>query len=156
QVRAADGGLGAMTSRSETRASRVLETDDLSVLTGWAQAVVEALAFARERLDLLLRNALPCAPLRTTLRLAHPTRQVFAAVSFIAKVVRPVSPRDSRPTFDDAVNACCEDRPDANEVEILARRVLRSALDQLRSRKPTNGVVVNDGVASSRFDAAAE
>jgi len=148
QVRAVDSGLASTRSRSETRAPRVFESDDLSVITGWAQAVAEALVCAPERLELLLRNALPCAPWRTKLRLAQPSRQFSDAVSFIAKVVRPVSHHDPRPTFDDAVNACREDRPDPNGVEMLARRILRSALDQLQSRRRTNGLVENDGVAS--------
>jgi len=135
QVRATSAGSGVSNARSGMPAGRVLATDDLSVLTGWAQAVAEALAYAPERVDLLLRNALPYAPWRTELQLAEPSRQLCEAVSFIARAVRPTMPAECRPTFDDVVNSCLEDWPSATVVETLARRVLRSALDQLRSRR---------------------
>jgi hypothetical protein len=57
QVRAASTGVPASTPRSATRVPRVLETEDLSVLTGWAQAVAEAMAFAPASLDALLAAA---------------------------------------------------------------------------------------------------
>jgi hypothetical protein len=37
--------------------------------------------------------------------------------------------------LDQVVDSCREDRPDAFSVETLARRVLRSTLDQLRRRQ---------------------
>ena len=62
QVRAASASPRAPNFRSGTRAPRVLETEDLSVLTGWAQAIAEAVAYAPECLDTLLADAGADAP----------------------------------------------------------------------------------------------
>ena len=134
QVRAATSGSPVSNSRAGARTQRALNTDDLSVLTGWAQAVAETIAYAPQSLDALFANAAAGAPWRTALQIEEPSRQLGEAVSFIARVVRAATPPGGLPTFDDAVNACREDRPDATRLESLARRVLRSTLDQLRAR----------------------
>src|SRR5262245_9806322 len=133
QVRAAS--IGVSHARSGTRAPCALETDDLSVLTGWAQAVAEAIADAPECLDTLLSNAGAGARWRTELQLAEPSRQLRDAVSFIAQVVRAVAPPGGVPTLDEMVKSCGEDRPDPTSLEALVCRVLRSTVDQLRNRQ---------------------
>jgi hypothetical protein len=159
QVRAATTGSGAPDSHSGPRAPRVLEIDDLSVLTGWAQAVAEALAHAPECVDALLANAGAGAPWRTAFQLAEPRRQLCDAISFIGDAIRAITPRGGVPMFEEVVVSCREDRPDAPRLETLARRVLRSTLDQLRSRRvteeprtafvPTHG---GSGVADGMLD----
>jgi len=133
QVRAASTGMS--NAPSGTRAPRALETDDLTILTGWAQAVAEAIAYAPECLDALLANASAGAPWRTELQLAEPSRQLGDAVSFIARVVRAGTPPGGLTTLDEVVKSCGEDRPDATSLEALVCRVLRSTADQLRNRQ---------------------
>jgi len=137
QVRAGDAGSGAPNSCTASRVPRVLETDDLSVLTGWAQAVAEAVTYAPERADALLADAGAGAPWRSAFQIAEPSRQLSEAVSFIGQAIRAVTPPGGVPMFDEVVDSCGEDRPDAPGLETLARRVMRSTLDQLRSRHMT-------------------
>jgi hypothetical protein len=83
----------------------------------------------------VLANAGSGAPWRTAFQIAEPSRQLCDAVSFISLAVRAVTPPRGVPMFDELVNSCREDRADAPRLETLARRVLRSTLDQLRSRQ---------------------
>jgi hypothetical protein len=48
QVRASNKGSQSLNSQPETPAPRVLDADELTILTGWAQALAEALAYDPE------------------------------------------------------------------------------------------------------------
>src|SRR5262249_24365052 len=49
QIRASDAGSGSPSSPCGRRTPLVLEVDDLTLLTGWAEAVAEALAHSPDR-----------------------------------------------------------------------------------------------------------
>src|SRR5262249_38719685 len=53
QVRASNANSSRSNSQAVERLPRVLEDEDLTILTGWAQALAEALAYAPECVDLL-------------------------------------------------------------------------------------------------------
>jgi hypothetical protein len=78
QVRAAPEGLRSSNSQTERPAPCLLELDELTILTGWAQALSEALAYAPEYVERLLTDAQPGAPWRAAMEIAEPSRKAFA------------------------------------------------------------------------------
>jgi hypothetical protein len=135
QVRASIAGSESSISQSETPAPRVLELDELTILTGWAQALSEALAHAPERVEALLADARAGAPWRVALGIAEPTRALCEAICFIGRVVRAAAPVGGAPTLDALHVWCLEDRPGEPGIDRLVRRVLRSTLEPLRARQ---------------------
>ena len=137
QVRASRAGSDPSNSHSGTPAPRVLETDDLTILTGWAQALVEALAYAPECVEALLADAHGDAPWRAALGLPEPSWQLSEAIYFIGRVIRAVTSLEGVLMLDALQLLCQEDRSEEHGLEKLVRRVLRSTLYQLRARQAT-------------------
>src|SRR5262249_62165315 len=71
QVRASNPGSMSLNSHRGPLAPRVLEAEELTILTGWAQALAEALAYAPERVDVLLANAQAGAAWRDAFQVAE-------------------------------------------------------------------------------------
>ena len=111
-----------------------LDVDDLTVLTGWAEALAEMLAFAPERADTVVAEAHPDAPWREALGIPAPSRPLTQAIEWLARTVRHEEP-DTPVTFDAALSSCRADQPGEHSLDRLARRVLRSALEQRRTRQ---------------------
>jgi hypothetical protein len=116
-------------------APRVLEADELTILTGWAQALAEALAYAPERVGPLLADASPGAPWRPALHIAEPSTQLSEAIYFIDRAIRAVTSPEGVLTLDALQIWCREDGPGQNGLEVLVHRVLRSTLEQVRTRQ---------------------
>jgi hypothetical protein len=135
QVRASTAGLEHPAHPLGTQTSRVLETEDLTVLTGWAQAVAEGLAYAPEHAPALLAEAKAGAAWRLTLGLAEPSAQLCKSIDCIDRIVRTATSPGSPPTFDAALAALGEDPPGEERLDRLARRVLRSTLEQSLARR---------------------
>jgi hypothetical protein len=135
QVRATGVGRGQSMAQFETPARRVLETHEVSVLTGWAQAFAEALAQAPECVEGLLADANAGAPWRATLRVAEPSQPLVDALLCLSEVIRAAAPPDGPPTTDALLSACREDQPDRPRLERLVRRVARSTIEQLCMRQ---------------------
>jgi hypothetical protein len=135
QVRASSAGSEPSNSQSGTPAPRALEVDELTILTGWAQAVAEALAYAPECVEALLADAHAGAPWRAALRIAEPSQQLSEAIYFLGRAVRAVTPPAGVPTLDALQITCREARPGEHGLEMLVRRVLRSTLEQVRTRQ---------------------
>jgi hypothetical protein len=148
QVRASSRGsdwsksyAGTPAPQVETRVfeTRVFETDDLTILTGWAQAVLEALAHAPDRIEHLLNEARPGSPWRAAFHIAEPSAQLAEAISFMDHTIRAVMSVDSASRIDALRDLCEQDRSGEEEAEKLVRRVLRSTLYQLRAREASEG-----------------
>lgn len=136
QVRATPaGGPASPNSQSEMVTPRVLETDELTILTGWAQAVVESLAYAPERVEDLLVNAQAGAPWRAAFRIAEPSQQLSEAINLMSRAVRAVPPQEGVQTLNALHISSREDRPEERGLDSLVRRVLRSTLEQLLTRQ---------------------
>jgi hypothetical protein len=135
QVRANSSNSGFSSSKLDVLAPRVLEIDEITILTGWAQAVAEALAYAPESVETLLADAQAGASWRARLGIAEPSSQLNEAIHLICRAVREVTPPGGEPTFDALHIACCQERPVEQGLERLVRRVLRSTLEQLRTRQ---------------------
>jgi hypothetical protein len=135
QVRASSEASQLLSSQSETPARPALELEELTILTGWAQALAEAVAYAPERVDALLADARAGAPWRAALRIAQPSQRLSEAMYFIGQAVRALAPSGGAPTLDALHVWCREDRPSDNGVNRLVRRVLRSTLEPIRARQ---------------------
>jgi hypothetical protein len=137
QVRAGNKDSQSLNSQPQTAAARVLEADELTILTGWAQALAEALAYAPESVEVLLADAQACAPWRATFGIAEPPQRLNEATRFMGETVRAVAPPRGAPTLDALLISCREDRPPELGLKRLVRAVLRSTLEQLCIRQAT-------------------
>src|SRR5262249_7608557 len=135
QVRAADAGTPAENSIRQTATGPVLEADELTVLTSWAEAVAEALAYSPERAEAVLADAQPGARWRAALGLPEPSPQLTKAVVSVRQSVRAAMPAAGRATLDAVLASVGKKRPSEPELERLAHRVLRSALEQRQMRR---------------------
>lgn len=134
QVRVGGSEARLSDSRSEPLAPPALDTEEVTILTGWAEAVAEAMAHAPERIELLMADAKGGAPWRAALRLKDPSQRLSEAIDILGRVVPKVA--SSGTTFDSVIRSCQELRPPGEAgLESLVRRVLRSTLDQRRNRQ---------------------
>jgi hypothetical protein len=134
QVRVRGDETGPSHSHSEPPAPGALDTDEVTILTGWAEAVAEAAAHAPERIEPLMADAKAGAPWRTPFRVTDPSHRLSEAIDLLGRVVQEVGP--SGTTFDSLIRSCHEHRPPVEPgLESLVRRVLRSTLDQRRNRQ---------------------
>src|SRR5262249_8839443 len=134
QVRASGAGSMLSNSQSVTPAPRALEAEDLTILTGWAQALAEALAYAPECVEVLLANAQAGAPWREAFQIAEPSPQLSEAIYFLGREVQAVSASEGAPTLDALQIFCGKGQAEEHGLEMLVRRVLQSTLEQLRTR----------------------
>jgi hypothetical protein len=135
QVRAATARQGSSNLEFERLTPSVLEAGELTVLTGWAQAIAEALAHAPEYVETLLANANPNAPWRAALRVAEPSQRLSEAFASLGRAVQAVTPPGGMPTTGSLLSSCREERLEERGLDRLVRRVLRCTLEQLETRQ---------------------
>jgi hypothetical protein len=99
-----------------------LEPVELTVLTGWAEAVAEALAASPDQLNSILDDARAGAPWRRQLGVAEPSPNLGSALEDLAGMVL------SSTRTVEAVLAGMEQHPRGGESGHLVRAVLRSKL----------------------------
>ena len=137
QIRASDAGSKPSSARTPGETlPRVLDVHDLTVLTGWAEGVAETLAHAPERIAALLADVRPGAAWRSELGIAEPSQRLVEAIESLDKMMQAAARAADAPTFDAVLAAAREDRSGEQPVDELVRTVLRSTLEQLRSRQP--------------------
>ncbi|HEY0226532.1 MAG TPA: hypothetical protein VGC05_09060, partial [Mycobacterium sp.] len=112
-----------------------LDVEDLTVLTGWAQAVAEALAYAPEEVLGIVADARRGRRWRTSLNVVEPSPQLDEALDIIDQIVRTSTPPDGSPTFDELIAAAGEAGAGEGALARLVRGVLRSTLEQRRTRQ---------------------
>jgi hypothetical protein len=142
QVRASSAGPASTPSslgRSESPAPRALESEELTVLTGWAQALGEALAYAPERAQSLVADARPGTPWRSALGIEEPSRRLGEAIDAMGQMLRAATPGGGAPTLDALLATTREDSPGEGDLHRLTRRVLRSTLEQALYRQSIYG-----------------
>jgi hypothetical protein len=138
QVRASTMGSGSP-ARSERPDPPVLECEELTVLTGWAQALAEALLYAPERAPALLADARPGARWRVALGIEEPSPRLSQAIDSMGRVLRAAMPQGGTPTLDASLIAVRGQQPREARLDKLARQVLRSTLEQARYRREIDG-----------------
>jgi hypothetical protein len=78
QVRVVGAEARPAESHSEAPSPRILQTDEVTILTGWAEAVGEALAHTPERMENLMAEAKAGAPWRAALEVPEPSERLRA------------------------------------------------------------------------------
>jgi hypothetical protein len=134
QIGATDGPSSS-SNDAGTTLPRVLDVDDLTVLTGWAEAAAETLAHAPDRIPALVADARPGAVWRSELGIAEPSPQLSEAIESLNERMRAAARADGTPTLDAVLMAAYEDRSGEHALGQLVGSVLRSTLEQLRSRQ---------------------
>jgi hypothetical protein len=114
----------------------VLELDELTVLTAWAEGVSEAAAYAPEHVDRLLAEARPGVAWRAELGLPEPSPRLADAIESLGQLVRAAPLPAGASSFDALLRAAKEDHPGAG-VDQVVRRTLLSMLEERRTRQPT-------------------
>jgi hypothetical protein len=140
QLRAATKGSGSAPSRHATSTPYVLERDELTVLTAWAEAVAEAVTYAPECVAASLAEARSGASWRAALGLPEPSPQLGRAIDSMGRTVEAATPPGGVLTFDALLTAVTEDRPAEPALDGLVRHVLVSMLEERRTRRPTQDV----------------
>jgi hypothetical protein len=135
QIRASDAGSRTPPPRARASLPRVLDVEDLTVLTGWAEAVAQALAHAPERMPDLLADARPGTVWRSVLGIADPSPQLDKAIASLSAVIDAATPADGPPSFDSVLAASRETRVGEQPLDEIVRSALRATLEQLRSRQ---------------------
>lgn len=130
QARAPAGGSGPPPPEYS---ERLMEVTEITILTGWAEGLAEALAHAPEQAQRLLSDAGEDAEWRHSFGLAKPTPSLAHATRSFRRALAAATPESGPPSFDAVLVASQEEGPDEQPMDRLARRVLRSALEQLRT-----------------------
>jgi hypothetical protein len=95
---------------------------ELTILTGWAEAVAETLAGSPDQLSTILDDARAGAPWRQQLGVAEPSADLASALEDLARIVV------SGPPTVEAVLSATDERPGGGDDSYLVRAVLRSKL----------------------------
>jgi hypothetical protein len=136
QVRASDSGSQPVSARSEAPGQRLLALDELTVLTGWAEAVAEAVAHAPERASAVLADADSDAEWRSTLGLAAPSRNLAEGIDCMRTTIREASRLDDELTLEAMATALRENAPAKHELDSLVRRALLAMIEERSARQP--------------------
>jgi hypothetical protein len=113
----------------------LLETEELTILTCWAEGVSEAAAYAPERVGELLAEARPGTPWRAELGLPDLSPRLADAIESLGRVVRRVAAPGRTSLFDALLTAADEDHPDETTLDGLVRNVVLSMLEERRTRQ---------------------
>jgi hypothetical protein len=140
QIRAASTGSTTPQPPSTTSNQPILELDDLTVLTAWAEGVSEAAEYAPERIEQLLAAARPGATWRAELDLPEPSPQLTAAIESLARIARGAAAAAGASAFDALVTAAAEDHPADTTLDDLVRHVVLAMLEERRTRQRSNDV----------------
>jgi hypothetical protein len=120
----------------------VLEADELTILTSWAEAAADALAFAPERIEAVPAAAQPGASWRAGLRIPEPSPALHHAINSLARAVRPAAATGSGPPLTALLRGIDNSQPDEPALDRLVRAILRSALEQRQARQADKGSVL--------------
>jgi hypothetical protein len=135
QIRASPTGSRPPRPPAAQAAPHALELEDLSVLTAWAEAVVEALSFAPERTGEVLAACRRGTPWRAAMRLPEPSARLGAAIESMERSVGALDVADLGQTSDALLAALAQDLPDGAPLDGLVRRVLLAMLEERRTRR---------------------
>ena len=78
----------------------MIEVDDLTILTGWAEAVTEALAYTPARAQAVLADARPGASWRPDLGIAEPSPRLSDAIDSLERALSAAMPPGGAPSLD--------------------------------------------------------
>jgi len=137
QIRASSTGKQPLHATAGPSPRPILTADELTILTSWAEAMAEALAFAPVSVEALAADAQPGARWREDLRLREPSPPLRHAINRITQTARTAAAGGDLP-LQAALIATGNSQPDQSALDGLARAVLRSALQQRQPANPAN------------------
>jgi hypothetical protein len=138
QIRGGSGVSEEPLPPSGTPSTSLLDLEELTVLTAWAEGVSEIAAYVPERLELLLAAARDGAPWRSEMGISEPSDRLAEAIESL----RELASRDSLPgasAFEALLAAASDDRHDGTALDQVVRHALLSMLEERRTRHPTAG-----------------
>lgn len=118
-----------------TPAPRLLEVDELTILTGWAQALAEVLAYEPQYVPLLLADAEAGAAWRVAFNLPQPSFRLNEALRIMVHIVSEAIGIGTVPAIEALHLSCRDARSTKHGLDGLVRRVLWATLEQLRTRQ---------------------
>ena len=126
-------GLGPLDAGAKGSAQPVLELDDLTILTSWAEAIAEVMAVAPERATTAAASAHAGAPWRAAMGIPEPSWALERALAVIDETIGAAARAGGIPSPDAVLAAIPGDRPGDHDLDRLARLALRSAVQQRQS-----------------------
>jgi hypothetical protein len=137
QVRASSAGSGPPPPSPSTALTKpALGGEELTILTAWAEGVSEVAAYAPQRVDALLADALAGATWRAELGLPQPSPPLTAALESLERLVRAAATPAGTPLFAALLTDAAEDHRCEETLDRLVRRVLLSMLEERATRRP--------------------
>jgi hypothetical protein len=140
QIRASSTGAVPPDSRARwsapaAPARAALEAHELTILTSWAEAAADALAFAPKRIQAVPAAAHAGAPWRAGFRIPEPSPPLDHAINTMTRAIQTAAATGIGPPLDALLHATSHSQPDEPALDRLARAVLRSALEQRQARQ---------------------
>ena len=139
QVRAANTGSELAYQHTGSAAPPVLDPGELTILSCWAEAIADALAFAPEQLETVRADALAGAPWRAELDLPEPFADLNQAISRMFREARAALDTRGESPLDALILAARTTHVGSPGLDQMVCRVLRSAVEQRRNRRPMPG-----------------
>ena len=136
QIRVPSGGPAAQRSLATRSAAHLLDSEELTVLTAWAEAVSEALVYAPGRAADVLAAARPDAPWRKELNLPSSSPRVGHAIDLLDQALQVATGQsgelgpDGLSAFSDPVFT------GVDGLDGLVRWVLVSMIEARLTRQP--------------------
>jgi hypothetical protein len=134
--------------RADPPPRHVLDADELTILTCWAEAAADALALAPERIPEVIADARPGAPWRAALRLPEPSPPLSDAIDSMLSAVRAAIAAGGQPPSDAVLATIRDSQPGEPGTGTMARLVLRAALEQRRTQQAIEHIGFPAGSAS--------
>jgi hypothetical protein len=141
QIRASNNGSPRSDRRAGSPPLSVLDPEELTILISWAEGLAEALTFAPERLQAVAAEAQAGAAWRTALEIPEPSPELDQALASIDKAVQAAIAAGGDVRLDALLLPVEATPPDESTIDRLARRVIRSALEQRQTRTARTGVL---------------
>jgi hypothetical protein len=139
-IQAADAGAQRAQATPVTSVERSMDTNEITILTGWSEGIAETLAYAPERVWDLLEEARGTRPWRADFNLAPLSIRLTEAIAAAGRLLAEAAAASDSVSFDALLRTSQETQRDELPLERLARRVLRSTLEQLRTRQGQTGL----------------
>jgi hypothetical protein len=136
QVRASSAGSTRPPSRSTRSTEPALNTQELTILTAWAEGVSEAAAYAPQCVGALLAEAHSAATWRAELGLAEPSPRLSDALESLTRLVGGATAPAGAPLSDALLTEAGKEQPSEGTLDRLVRLVLLSMLEERATRHP--------------------
>jgi hypothetical protein len=134
QITAANEGMRSAESRPVALSAPALGTLEISILTGWAEALADCLAYAPARAEEVIAQARPGARWRPDAGIGEPSPELTDGIVSLDRAVSAARTAGASATLEAVLEVTCNEPADAKPIDRLAWAVMRSTLEQRRTR----------------------